>query len=649
MFLLALLVGVGSGLGAVAFRYLINFFTWLATGHSQFGQQGRMGSAHLPWLGLGFFVVIPVIGGLLYGPLIYRYAREARGHGVPEVMIAVADNGGRIRPQVSVIKALASALCIGVGGSVGREGPIVQIGSALASSIGQRIKMPENRLRILVACGAAAGIAATFNAPITGVFFGVEIILREFSVDALFTVMLAAMIADITAIPFLGDKPFLSGFPPGIALHHARTYLLVAALAVIAALMGLAFKAVLYATEDLCDRAWKGRPEWARPAAGGIALGLLLLAIPQMYGVGYPVMYKATAGQYALWFLVVLAFAKIAACSLTIGIGGSGGVFAPSLFIGVTSGMAFGDVMHHIFGAGAGDPALYAVVAMGAVFASAAGAPLTSLASVVEMTGDFALTLPVMLAVAIASTLSRALSYGTIYTTKLLRRGTDIDRTTPWRALSDLKVADAMRPFRPPLPVPPDSNGSAEPDWAALAGPVSYQGDPQALFGTESLAQALRQLEVYGRDGLPVLSADGRQVQGWITGPGVLRSIARQVSTTHAETTQAQVTADWEHGDPQSLLRHPPTPLPGYRLIEITVTSDSPGIGRKLQDVTWPQASIPLSVLRGRRLRRPHPQLVLALGDHVNLLTSAADGSPARSAANGNGHQPATDGSGGHE
>ena len=192
-----------------------------------------------------------------------------------------------------------------------------------------------------------------------------------------------------------------------------------------------------------------------RPAAGGIALGLLLLAIPQMYGVGYPVMYKATAGQYALWFLILLAFAKIAACSLTIGIGGSGGVFAPSLFIGVTSGMAYGDDRAPYLRGRRGQPALYAVVAMGAVFASAARAPLTSLASVVEMTGDFALTLPVMLAVAIATTLSRALSYGTIYTTKLLRRGTDIDRTTPWRALADLKIADAMRPFRPPLPVPP--------------------------------------------------------------------------------------------------------------------------------------------------------------------------------------------------
>ena len=619
LFLLALLVGAGSGLSAVAFRYLIYFVTWAATGHSQFGQQGHAGSAHLPWLGLGFFVVIPVIGGLLYGPLIYRFAREARGHGVPEVMIAVADEGGRIRPQVSVVKAVASAVCIGVGGSVGREGPIVQIGSALASSLGQRIKMPENRLRILVACGAAGGIAATFNAPITGVFFGVEIILREFSVDALFTVMLAAMIADITAISFLGGKPFLSGFPPGIALHHAQDYLLVAALAVVAALMGLAFKAVLYKTEDLCDRVWQGRPEWARPAAGGIALGLLLLAIPQMYGVGYPVMDKATAGQYALWFLIALAFAKIAACSLTIGIGGSGGVFAPSLFIGVTSGMAYGDVVHHVFGAGAGQPALYAVVAMGAVFASAARAPLTSLASVVEMTGDFALTLPVMLAVAIAATISRALSYGTIYTTKLLRRGTDIDRTTPWRALADLKIADAMHAFRLPLSVPPADDRSTAPDGAALPGPVIYQADTQALFATESVAQALRQLEVYGHDGLPVLSADGRQIPGWVAAPDVLAAIARQLTNPQPQTAQPQVAADGDHDGPGT---RPPTPLPGYQFTEITVIAGSPAAGRKLADVTWPAGSTPVSVLHDRRLRPPHPGLTLAPGNRVGLLTA---------------------------
>ncbi|MGH3120816.1 MAG: chloride channel protein [Streptosporangiaceae bacterium] len=634
LFVIAVLVGVGSGLGAVVFRYLIYFFTWLATGHAQFGQDGYTGSAHLPWLGLAFFIVIPVIGGIIYGPLIYRYAREARGHGVPEVMLAVAENGGRIRPQVSVVKAVASALCIGVGGSVGREGPIVQIGSALASSLGQWVRMPENRMRILVACGAAGGISATFNAPITGVFFGVEIVLREFSIDAMFTVMLAAMLADATAIPFLGNRPFLHGLPPGIALHHPRNYLLVAVLAVLAGLIGVLFKNVVYRMEDLWDVAWKNRPEWARPAIGGIALGLVLLALPQMYGVGYPVMYKAVAGDYVLWFLLVLAAGKILACSLTLGIGGSGGVFGPSLFVGVTSGMAFGEIADHIFGPGAGQPALYAVVAMGAVFTSAARAPLTSVASVVEMTGDYALTLPVMLAVAIATVTARALSYGTIYTTKLLRRGYDVDRAAPWRAFGDLTAADAMRPFAAPLTVAGgrDSRGNrtrggdggAAAPPVPLPGTVTYRSDPQAVYAGESLTQTLRQLAAYGRDGLPVLSGDGGHAAGWITNDSVLHAIAREIGTAppQAGTPAARAAGA---GLPDQATA-PPTPLPGYQVLEITIRPGSPGAGKAIGTIAWPRGYLPVSVLRGRSLHEPHPDLVLAPGDRISLLTGQAPG-----------------------
>jgi len=621
LFVIAVLVGAGSGLGAVVFRYLIYFFTWLATGRSQFGQQGYVGSSHLPWLGLGFLVVIPVIGGIVYGPLIYRYAREARGHGVPEVMVAVAENGGRIRPQVSVVKALASALCIGTGGSVGREGPIVQIGSALASTLGQWTRMPESRMRILVACGAAGGIAATFNAPITGVFFGVEIILREFSIDAMFTVMLSAMLADVVAIPFLGSGRFLSGFPSGIALVHPRNYLLVAVLAVVAGLIGLSFKAVLYKVEDLWDHWWKGRPEWARPAVGGVALGLLLLALPQMYGVGYPVMYKAVAGDYVLWFLLVLAAGKILACSLTLGIGGSGGVFAPSLFIGATSGMAFGLTADHVLGPGAGQPALYAAVAMGAVFASAARAPLTSVASVVEMTGDYTLTLPVMLAVAIATATSRALSYGTIYTTKLLRRGQDVDRAAPWRAFGDLKAEDAMRPFPAPLPVPGESRGEGAGIAAVMRrlpeilGEATSHGDPQAVYAGESLAQTLRQLAAYGRDGLPVLSADGRQVRGWITNSSVLQAVASQIGTSPPPAAGALADLRSRTADGA-----PPDPLHGYQVLEFTVRSDSAAVGRTLGSIGMPPGSTPVSVLRDRVLREPDPNLALAAGDRVSVL-----------------------------
>jgi len=632
LFVIAVLVGAGSGLGAVVFRYLIYFFTWLATGHTQFGQAGYVGSSHLPWLGLGFFVVIPVVGGLIYGPLIYRYAREARGHGVPEVMIAVAEEGGRIRPQVSVVKAIASAICIGVGGSVGREGPIVQIGSALASTFGQWARMPEDRMRILVACGAGGAIAATFNAPITGVFFGVEIVLREFSIDALFTVMLSAMLADAVAIPFLGNKPFLQGFPPGISMPHPADYLLVAVLAVLAGLIGLLFKNAVYKMEDLWDAAWKNRPEWARPAIGGIALGLVLLALPQMYGVGYPVMYKAVAGNYALWFLLILAAGKIIACSTTLGIGGSGGVFAPSLFVGATSGMAFGEMVSHLIGPAAGPPALYAVVAMGAVFTSAARAPLTSVASVVEMTGDYTLTLPVMLAVAIAAATSRLLSYGTIYTTKLLRRGADIDRTAPWRAFGDLKAADAMRPFPVPLMVPehshsPDGVAALRPE--ELPGQVTYRRDPQAVYETEPITSTLRQLDAYGRDGLPVLSSDGSKILGWITNASVLRAIARQIGTQPqripsdgADTQQA------EAGTAEAGTAEASNPLPGYQVIEITVGLGSPAIGKPLGTVNWPLDTIPVSVQHGHRLDVPDPAFTLGAGDRVSVLAPAGSARP---------------------
>ncbi|MGA8297344.1 MAG: chloride channel protein [Acidimicrobiales bacterium] len=426
--LLAALVGFAAGVGAIAFRWMIFGFTWLATGSYQFGQQGRTPGDHLAFLGLGFFIVAPLIGGLLYGPLIERYAPEARGHGVPEVMYAVVEQKGRIRPRVTIVKALGSALCIGSGGSIGREGPIVQIGSAFASTVGQVLKMPENRMMALVACGAAGGISGTFNAPITGAFFGFELILRSFVVDAIFPMIVASAVADLISRAAFGTQPIFASIPHNLIVVHSTSYLLVIVLGVVCGIVGVAFKNVLYRTEDLFDAIWRGRPEWARPAVGGVLLGLLLLALPGLYGVGYPVIEKALNGHTVLWLLVALAVAKIVATSVTLGIGGSGGIFAPSLFAGAMTGTAFGFVANDTFGSAAGHPALYGVIAMGAVFGAATRAPFTSIASATEMTGNFHIAAAVMLAVGISVGLSKALTYGTIYTTKLLRRGVDIDR-----------------------------------------------------------------------------------------------------------------------------------------------------------------------------------------------------------------------------
>ncbi|HLH13809.1 MAG TPA: chloride channel protein [Solirubrobacteraceae bacterium] len=640
---MALAVGVIAGLGAVAFRWLIYAFTWLASGHQQFGQQGRVASTHLPWLGVWFLLLVPVLGGLLYGPLVQRFAPEARGHGVPEVMLAVAENGGRIRPPVTIVKALASAICIATGGSVGREGPIVQIGSALASTLGQLVRMSEARLRVIVACGAAGAIAATFNAPITGLFFGFEIVLREFSLDALLGTILAAVSADLVSRAFLGSGPFFSRVPHDLLVVHDYDYLLIALLGVGAGLLGVGFKTVLYALEDRVEAMWRGRPEWARPAVGGLALGALLLALPQMYGVGYPVMDKIFAGEVALWLVVVLMLGKVVASSLTLSIGGSGGVFAPSLFTGAAGGTAFGILARHVFGADAGPPALYAVVAMGGVFAAATQAPLTAIASVAEMTGNFGLTLPIMLAAGVATGLSKRLSDGSIYTTKLLRRGIDIERPRSIGALEQLSVADVMQPLASPataLRAPHESASGAddgrprEPaaapttgshgrlprQWERLVGPVSGTRTPQALFADEDLQHALRQLVLYGREGLPVLSHDGAHVRGWITGEDVLRVLGERIGSYASEVERGAVAADIAAERPDVDVHVPTTPLRGYEIVELAVAEDSPAAGRRVGEIEWPPGCLVVAIAEGREVVAARRDAELQPGERVILL-----------------------------
>ena len=404
----------------------------------------------MPWLGIYFVILAPVVGGLIYGPLIQLFAPEARGHGVPEVMLAVAERGGKIRPQVAVVKSLASAICIGAGGSVGREGPIVQIGSALGSSIGQVLHVSENRLRLLVACGTAAGISATFNAPIAGVFFALELILQDFAVDAFGAVVLASVVADVIGRAAFGSQAFLT--LPAFHIVSTWEFGLYAILGVLGGLAGLAFIRVLYGTEDLLDHIWHG-PDWLRPVAGGVLLGLLLLALPELYGVGYPVLQNAVAGQLVLGLLLLLLVGKMLATSLTIGIGGSGGVFAPSLFMGAMLGTAFGLVANMLFHGAVAPAGAYGLVGMGAVFAGAARAPITAVIIIFELTGDYTIILPLMVAIVAAAGLSSLLSKDTIYTLKLRRRGIDILRSRSSNLMHELRVRDAMQPVPEPIVV----------------------------------------------------------------------------------------------------------------------------------------------------------------------------------------------------
>jgi chloride channel protein, CIC family len=645
---LALAVGAGAGAGAVLFRYLILAFTYAFTGRRDYSAAGHAAYGYFHGLGFWFIVFTPVVGGLLYGPLIYFFAREARGHGVPEVMLAVEERGGRIRPQVAVVKSLASALCIGSGGSVGREGPIVQIGSALGSTLGQITRVPESRLRVLVACGAAGGIAATFNAPIAGVFFGLELILRDFEAESFGVVVLASFVADIIGRAAFGSQAFLH--LPGFQLRSPVEYPLYAGLGLLAAFVGVAFIRVLYGLEDRADRIWRG-PEWLRPAAGGILLGLLLFALPELYGVGYPPLVHAIRGDYAVWLLLALLVGKILATSLTIAIGGSGGVFAPSLFMGAMLGSAYGATVHHLFPGFTGPAGAYGLVGMGAVFAGAARAPITAVIIIFELTGDYRIILPLMFAIALAAGISNLLSRDTIYTLKLRRRGIDLFRGRGANLMQLLHVADAMQPV--PAAIPGETNlnvviarlGEASTDGLPITdaegfyrGTISSQQveeamrenaldataadlaqDLPALEASQTLEEALSAL-LRARSGLPVVSADDPYPVGWLTHRDVLRAYNARLQEG---IEQAAVEPTSRSNEP-SRVESRFADLHGYRIVDLEFATEDPPVGRRISDIAWPARSKVVAVRRGENAFEPESDDRLRQGDRLTVLVPAA-------------------------
>ncbi len=420
----AVIIGAATGLAAVAFRYLILGVTFAVTGTTTYGVAGRTASTHLPALGPWFLVLAPIAGGLLYGPLVYRLAPETRGTGVSEVMAAVARDSGRIRGRVAVVKAVASGVCIGTGGSVGQWGPVVQIGSALGSAIARSLRMSDHRMRMLVTAGAAGGISALFDAPVAGVIFGLEVILRRFSVGAFGLTAIASVTATVVARPFLGSGPFLP--VPVVGPGSAVELPLYGVLGVCAGAVGWVFVRTLYRTQDVCDRMWRG-PDWLRPAAGGVALGVLLLALPPLYGLGFGALQQGIVGGYTLAFLLALLVGKILATSVTIGIGGSGGVVAPSLFIGGMLGTAFGTVAQPAFPGLGLSPEVFGIVGMAGVLAAASHTPIVALVAAFELTGQYAIALPLLVTVLLATGVSRLISRENIYTLPLLRRGIDLD------------------------------------------------------------------------------------------------------------------------------------------------------------------------------------------------------------------------------
>ncbi len=443
--LVSLAIGVLGGLGAVAFREFIRLGQGVAWGTGAYTLEHVRS---LPWW---WKLAAPAAGGLVVGLIVTHFAWEAKGHGVPEVMESIALRGGRIRPRVVLAKLAASGISIASGGSVGREGPIVQIGSALGSTAGQWLKVGEHRLRTLVGCGAAAGIAGTFNAPVAGALFAVEILLGDFGVTQFSPIVISSVAATVVSRHFLGDFPAFE--VPAYELASALELLAYAGLGLLAGLVALVFIRTLYGAEDLFDRL--PLPQPLRTMLGGLLVGLLALRFPELLGVGYEAINEALQSRLLLATLLALAVLKIVAVSVTIGGGGSGGIFAPSLFVGAMLGGAVGTVVHAAWPGVTGGPGAYALVGMGAVVAAATHAPITAILIMFELTNDYKIILPLMISCIIATLLSTQLSRASIYTLKLLRRGVDVYGGQSASVLRHVACREVMH--REPETVPPDA------------------------------------------------------------------------------------------------------------------------------------------------------------------------------------------------
>ena len=635
--LTALIVGIGAGLGAVAFRRLIGGVEELA-----YGGLGGFLDSIAPF----HLLLIPALGGAIVGPLVYRFAREAKGHGVPEVMEAVALRGGRIRPRVAVVKALASAVCIGTGGSVGREGPIAQIGSAVGSTVGQLFRLSDERVRNLVACGAAGGIAATFNAPIAGSIFALEVILGQFHAVYFGAVVISSVVASVIAHSFEGDA--LAFGVPAYTLVSPWELLFYALLGLLAALTAVGFTRLLYLSEDLWDRI--AIPEYVKPLLGGLVLGVIGIiapkidGFPRIYGVGYDTITQALSGQLLLQVTIVLLFTKILATIVTLGSGGSGGVFAPSLFMGAMLGEAFGQIVHAFFPAITAPVGAYAMVGMAAVFSGAAHAPVTAILILFEMTGDYNIILPLMLATVVSTLVSRQISPESIYTLKLTRRGVHLRQGQDIDVMQSITVREAMTTKVDTVPLDMSLDDLVDEfarshhhgfpvvdEEGALAGVVSIQdlerakaAGPiegrsvsdiatreglQVAYPYEPMWKALRRLGRRDLGRLPVVEEEGsRQLVGMVRRADIIRAYDQAMA------------ARAHHQHRTEMLRL--GPVDDAKLLQVRIPSGSPAAGRRISELDLPEECLIISVRRGRKLHMAHGYTTLEKGDQVTLFSS---------------------------
>jgi CIC family chloride channel protein len=638
-------VGIASGLAACVFRTLVLALTALA-----FGAHGEDVLVAAGQTGWAWRILIPTVGGFLAGAVGWIAARQRGGHGIPEIMEAVTLKRGVVSLTATATKAAAGLFAIASGGSVGREGPIVSLGSAIGSRLGRLVGYPDRRVRVLAAAGCAGGLAAAYDAPIGAVIFVVEIVAGSFALDLLLPVVAASTFATAVTRAWFGSEPLFR--VPAFAIVSAADAAAHAFLGLLAGGLGHLFLRMLGAGERFFARLALPRP--VAGALGGLGVGLLGVFTPQVFGNGFEATSRILDGSFTVAGLGLILVAKMAATTLTVSSGAPGGVFTPTLLLGASLGGLVGSLVHATVAADAGPPGGYALVGMAAVLAATTHAPVLSSVIVFEMSGDYAIVLPLFLATSIAVGVSRSLSSHSVYTRELSRRGLVWEGSIEERLAREVRARDLVRDDA--IVVPPETPfGELRRLFAETRARTVFVGDDRGVQGIVDLHFMKRHLDerlldttVVAADivaATPTASPDDTlldlshkihvldfgelpvvdpgppaRVLGVVTRRDLLAAFDREILKRDLLVTRIV----WREGDrlASELLELPP----GARIAEIRVPAEL--AGRALRDAKMREQKgvNVIAVVRGggsrhdERCQLPTPDLVLERGDRLVVI-----------------------------
>ncbi|MFN2323627.1 MAG: chloride channel protein [Trueperaceae bacterium] len=625
----AIVVGSLAGLAAVGFDRLVHGV----------GELVHLGRDHLGLVPTALLTVLtPAVGGLLVAPIVVRWSPDARGSGVPHVMVAVSNLGGRVSRRLLFWRPLATALSVGTGASLGSEGPVVQMGASIASVVSSWLRLNDERRRNLAAVAAAGAIAATFNAPIAGALFALEEILGKFEGRNFSSVVIGAVSATAVSRSMLGDAPAFA-VPDVYMLGSPLELPLYLALGLLAAVLAVATIRVLVGSEDLLNR-WKVNP-WFRPALGGLAVGLLALALPEVLGRGYDTIGGILNEDLSAPVLLAgILLGKILATGASIGSWGSGGILAPTLMIGAAFGSLFGEGARALFPTLAIRPGAFALVGMAAVFAGVTRAPMSSIVMVFELSGSYQMILPLLLAAVIATLAADLMHTDSYYEMMLSRRGLHLMRARDTDLLQTVTVGEVMARDVPTVAAEDTVRDLAD---ALVASHdhgfvVTPRAEPERMIGIVTLTD----LEQVRRDDLPdttlireVCRCDvqcahleepasavlermaalgiGRMPVVRRNAPDRPIGVVRQTDLARAYYLAVRRERTQDELDGRLRLRD----LTGQEIVEVKVPRGARLAGASLREARLPHDTIVVAIRRGTRTLFPHGETTIEPGDTV--------------------------------